>query len=250
MLTAVLTLMLAVPAPPQDFPDDVARKRALARYRVGEELMRSERFDDAAGAFRQAVAIDPLLVIAHYNLGQAYMALKRPAEAAIAYRGCQQSIERINNLGQKEREQRERDNLEELQELRSSLTQVRTGKLKALQANPEPMIARIEERIRVLENMRLSGREMIRVPAEVHLALGSAYFRQDKLQEAEGAYTAAVRENDKLGAAHNNLAVIYMLTGRFTESHTAVRAAERAGFRVDPRLKADLQAREAAAPPR
>ena len=112
------------------------------------------------------------------------------------------------------------------------------------------MIVRIEERIRLLENMRLSGREIIRVPAEVHLALGSAYFRQDKLEEAEGAYTLAVRENDKLGAAHNNLAVIYMLTGRLPQSRAAVDAAERAGFRVDPRFKADLQAREAAGPPR
>jgi protein O-GlcNAc transferase len=246
----LLAVWLAVPVTPVGaVPDDAARRNAIQRYRAGEQLLRAERYEDAAAEFRQAIELDPLLMIAHYNLGQAYMALKRPVEAVIAYHGCEAAVERINSLSQKDREQRERENLDEIQQLKSSLIEVRTGKLKAI-SNPEPFIVRIEERIRLLENMRMSGREVLHVPAEVHLALGSAYFRQNKLTEAEHAYAQAVRENAKLGAAHNNLAVIYMLSGRFRESHAAVEAAERAGFRVDPRFKADLQAREGGQPPK
>ena len=48
--------------------------------------------------------------------------------------------------------------------------------------------------------------------------------------------------NGKLGQAHNNLAVICMLTGRLDEAEAEVKLAERNGFRVNPRFKDDLNA--------
>jgi len=47
--------------------------------------------------------------------------------------------------------------------------------------------------------------------------------------------------NSKLGEAHNNLAVLYMQTGRKAEAEEAVKAAERARFRVHPQLKEDIR---------
>ena len=88
---------------------------------------------------------------------------------------------------------------------------------------------------------------MTKVPAEVHLALGSALMRQNKLSEAEAEHVAAVKADKKLGAAHNNLAVIYMLTGRFEEARHAVKQAEKTGFPVPKALKDDIKKREAAA---
>ena len=73
------------------------------------------------------------------------------------------------------------------------------------------------------------------------LALGSAYFRQEKLADAEIEWKAAVEANRKLGQAYNNLAVVYMMTGRKTEAEEAVRAAEHAGFSVNPGLKNDIR---------
>ncbi len=81
------------------------------------------------------------------------------------------------------------------------------------------------------------------VPGFVSLALGSAYFRTGKLSEAEQAYLAAVAADPKIGEAHNNLAVVYLETGRYAEADRAVRAAEKAGVRVNPELKAQIQAR-------
>ena len=49
--------------------------------------------------------------------------------------------------------------------------------------------------------------------------------------------------NPKLGEAHNNLAVIYMQTGRFDEALQELTLAEKAGFRVNPQFKADLKER-------
>jgi Flp pilus assembly protein TadD len=73
------------------------------------------------------------------------------------------------------------------------------------------------------------------------LALGSAYFRNNQTEDAEREWLAATTNNPKLGEAHNNLAALYAMTGRKQEAEQAVRAAERARFHVDPRLKEDIK---------
>ena len=47
--------------------------------------------------------------------------------------------------------------------------------------------------------------------------------------------------NPKFGEAHNNLAVIYMTSGRYKDAEAEVKAAEKAGFRVNPQFKEDLK---------
>ena len=74
------------------------------------------------------------------------------------------------------------------------------------------------------------------------MAIGSAYFRLNDLPNAEREYRAAVEVNPAFGEAHNNLAVVYMVTGRLTEAENAVKAAEKAGFKVNPKLKEDIAA--------
>jgi Flp pilus assembly protein TadD len=78
-------------------------------------------------------------------------------------------------------------------------------------------------------------------PGWMSLALGSAYFRADATADAEREYRAALAVDPKLGEAHNNLAVVCMLTGRYPEADAEIKAAEKAGFRVNPQLKEDLK---------
>ena len=54
-------------------------------------------------------------------------------------------------------------------------------------------------------------------------------------------YRAAIEVDPKLGEAHNNLAVVYLQTGRFPEADVEITAAEKAGFRVNPQLKEDVK---------
>ena len=221
------------------------RKAALEEYRSGEALLQSEQFEEAAQQFRRAIALDPFLVVAHYNLGYTSMILRRYPDAVRAYEGCIDAVELMNRAGAAEQEALEKARIDELNEIKDSLTAVRSGKIKNMAVGPT--VLRYEERIRVLEQMRYGPGAQNPVPAEVYLGLGSAYFRQNLLTEAEQAYGRAVRTNDGLGSAHNNLAVIFMLTGRFEQARGAIRSAEKAGFAVDSRLKADLAAREKSA---
>jgi Flp pilus assembly protein TadD len=59
---------------------------------------------------------------------------------------------------------------------------------------------------------------------------------------AEREWKAAVAANPRLGEAHNNLAALYATTGRKAQAQDAVNQAEKAGYRVNPRLKADIGA--------
>ena len=64
------------------------------------------------------------------------------------------------------------------------------------------------------------------------------------MEMAETEWKAAIAVKPKLGEAHNNLAVIYMQTGRLKDAEQSIKNAEKAGFRVNPRLKEDLKERQ------
>lgn len=73
------------------------------------------------------------------------------------------------------------------------------------------------------------------------MTLGSAYFRSDATADAEREYRAALAVDPKLGEAHNNLAVVCLLTGRYPQADAEITGAEKAGFRVNPQLKEDVK---------
>jgi tetratricopeptide (TPR) repeat protein len=227
----VVTAMAQEPSPEMAL-------RAQRHYKAGVELMRAENWEQAVAEFRNAIEIDPLMTLAHYNIGQCRMAQKRFVEAVQAYQDCRAAFEKIGALSAKDRERRDRARRDEINDLKNDLTRVHTLKV----GTAEHYRLRIEDRIRNLEAMESRDLpENSRVPAEVMLALGSAYFRQDKLADAEREYREALRVNRKFGAAHNNLAVILLLTGRLDEAETEMKLAERNGHKVSPRFKEDLK---------
>ena len=242
LLVSLLLLVAAPAARSQTLPDELRRRDALQHYRAGQELMSAEQFEKAADEFRAAIDRDPLLALAHYGLGQAYMALHRYASAVLAFTGCREAYERLAGMAGREREATERLRQDEIRELRESIRQVQSGRIKTATADRSHLVLKLENRIRELERMQQRNTENFQAPAEVSLALGSAYFRGGQLTDAEREWKAAVKINDRLGEAHNNLAALYAMTRRKKEAEDEVRAAERAGFRVNPRLKDDIQA--------
>jgi tetratricopeptide (TPR) repeat protein len=222
---------------------DRDRVDALRHYRLGQDALRNERLDVAEKEFQAAAKLDPTLELAPYGLGQVYMALKQYRPAIAAYEKCRDVI-RINALvvaGDEMVYQRRIDEqikaLEDEQRLYSQPG--KTASTAAAQAN----IRTIEMRIRAMKDAkhRATGGAQEPTPAWLSLALGSAYFRSGQPAEAELAWKAAVDVNPKLGEAHNNLAVIYLQTGRVTEADAAIAAAEKAGFKVNPQLKEDIK---------
>jgi tetratricopeptide (TPR) repeat protein len=151
----------------------------------------------------------------------------------------------MGNLSENDREKGERDRQDEIRGLRDNLILLSTIK----DGSAGRRTVETESRIRLLESMKFKGNIRPEMPGEFPLALGSAYFRQQKLEEAKVEYQEATKLNPKLGAAHNNLAVIYLMTGLPAAAETELSRAEKSGFAVNPRLKEDIKKAKAAHKP-
>ena len=234
LLFVMLITSIAAPATAQKIADAQSRREAVQFFRTGQEFFSAEKFDRAAEAFTKAIDKDPLFTLAHYQAGQSYMNLKRYASAIKAFKDCLQASSTLYGLAETDRFAVEKQRDDEIHEMRESV--------KALQqAGHTLQVTRAEQHLSDLEKQRTSLNGGYRPPAEVLLSLGSAFFRNGDREAAETEWKAAIDVNPKLGEAHNNLAVIYMTTGRYKEADAEVKAAEKTGFRVNPQLKEDLK---------
>ncbi len=219
----------------QKLVDEQTRRQAMELYRAGQEFMSNEQFEKAAEAYRAAIDKDPLLSVAHYQLGQAHMALKRFTSAVMAYQGCIDAMASLHQLEESNKFEVDRVRQETIRELRTELNST-SQKMDDLKKTV------LSQRLQELEMERTSkGGGPFRPPAFVMLAIGSAHFRNGDRDSAGTAWEAAVQADPKLGEAHNNLAVFYMLSGRKADAENAVKMAEKAGFKVNPQLKADIK---------
>lgn len=244
VVTALALTVLPSFAAAQDETVTAQRlKEAREHYQKGATLMIEEDFAKAAAEFRMATRLDPAYTMAFYSLGQASMALGRYDDAATAYEGCRETILARASLDVQQRGEARQARTDELLDIEAAI--MRWG---GPDAPPNAYTMRMHERKRMLEQQQeKQAISPVGVPAELSIALGSAYFRLRRLEDAEGEYLAAIAAEDPTGTAHNNIAVIYMMTERFDEAKQSVVWAEEAGFRVDPRFKDDLEKRAAAA---
>jgi tetratricopeptide (TPR) repeat protein len=215
---------------------------AVPHYRAGMQLLAHEYWNDAAAAFKRAIAADDRFALAYYGLGRAEMGRKDYRAAISALLACRDlfikdaGLRATRELGAMQRRQ------EQINELRYALREQQSGPQTVAQ---QRVVQEIQNQISDLESRGLaSDLEMQAVaPAFVSLSLGSAYFRSGSLAEAETAYLDALKANPRMGEAYNNLAVVYMMSDRLVEAERAVRQAERNGYRVNPGLKDELRAR-------
>jgi tetratricopeptide (TPR) repeat protein len=248
MRTCIATLVtaLALVTLAHAAPQNNAREKAMPPYRAGLDHMQAEAFEQAAKSFQVAIGIDPTFEMAHYFLGRAYMPLKKYVEAAAAFAKTRELYigatgRQFANVQEAQRYRRER-----VVEIDEVIRQVQSVPEAAQSAQMQHYLRQLTEQKRLLQESIQRGGDVTittSVPAYVSLSLGSAYFRMGNLPEAEKAYREAIAADPNAGEAHNNLAVVYLETGRYKEAQRAVRAAEKAGMRVHPQLKADIAAK-------
>jgi tetratricopeptide (TPR) repeat protein len=220
-----------------------SREKALLHYRVGFEHLRAEAFEAAAAAFQQAISLDDQFDLAYFGLGRANMGLRRYVQAASAFERCRDLYlatagRQFSNAQEAQLYRRER-----IEEIDETIRQYSTARQTA---QVQYAVRQLSDQKRQLQDALQRGTNMsiqTTVPNWVSLALGSAYFRAGRLPDAEQAYKAAIAADPGTGEAHSNLAVVYLETGRYDEAERAVRAAEKAGFRVNPQLKQDIKDR-------
>src|SRR5262249_19802268 len=151
---------------------------------------RVEHWDEAAKEFKQAIDIDAKYKLAYYGLGRSYMGLKRYGEAATAYEHCRALYQQDASDKFTSRQEADRIRQDDLDQLKSAIS--------TLQARSEngkpPAAAQTQARMLRDQAQRIQNKrdELNRnvdlgsdVPAFLSLALGSAYFREEKFPDAE-----------------------------------------------------------------
>jgi Tfp pilus assembly protein PilF len=216
--------------------DRFTAAKALQHYQAGREHFQREHWDQAERQFAQAVRLDPMLTVAHYDLGRTYMALRRYTSAVRAYLGARDAYKRLNALAAG---QRAADRARE-QESRVRANTAFAERPQAAGDRPPVALRERENRAQESGEPRWTPEEP---PAELWLALGSAYLRLGHHDDAERQYRAAIAANPALGEAHNNLGVLCLMKGQLDEAARELALAERAGYRVSAGLKAELAAR-------
>jgi tetratricopeptide (TPR) repeat protein len=239
LLTAIALMTISFPAQVQE-PQQAL---ALQHLQTGEQALQIERWEEAQREFKAAIQLDPLLELAYYGLGRAYMGARQHAEAVQAFRRCRDvffSNARDRLANNVEAERRLEDQIRNLQDYRRTLESGRTRTY-----NTAATITRLDSEIAQLETARRRGNSTApETPPYISTALGSALFRTGAFPEAEQEWRNAVAVDPTIGEVHNNLAVVYMLTGRFDEAEREVKLAEKNGFKVREGFKQDLKARK------
>lgn len=221
--------------------------RATRLYKVGWESMHHEAWAAAAKAFQQSIDIDPKFALAYYSLGRAEMALRNFPKAIAAYTTCRELYvasggEHFNS--QLEATKRLDDRILEMRIAIDQAEQVPTSKAGTQSQNLRVRELRIElDRLTQAKDRNITISLDATVPYFLPLALGAAYSRSGKLVDAEREYKAAIELDSSAGEAHNNLAVVYLATGRIEAAAQEVALAEKGRFRVNPDLKAEIAER-------
>jgi tetratricopeptide (TPR) repeat protein len=217
----------------QVIPNEADLREAVNHYRTGQKWLVAERWERAITEFRAAARLYPLFTDAQYGLGQANMALQRYTSAILAFQECLASARAIHGLRDRARFEADRRILDEVSEIRDAIRRRSDADVRA---------RRLDEYAATLLRGRSILGQPFEPPAPVLLALGSAHFHNGDRGRAEYYWMEATRVDDALGEAWNNLAVVYASSGRGLEAADAIRKAERARFRVNPKLKETIAA--------
>jgi tetratricopeptide (TPR) repeat protein len=230
-LSLAVVVVFATVVHAQLLPEDADRRSAIEHFWTGQDLLHTEQWEPASAEFRRAIALNPLLTDAYYGLGQAQMGLRRYTSAALAFQSCLEAARRVHTLREKARVESDRTIWDHVDEVRDTIRRRGEASLRSRQ---------LDQYVSTLLRSRSSLGLPFEPPPPVLLALGSAHFRNGDRQRAEYYWTQAVKFDSGLGEAWNNLAAVYAASGRKPLAQEAVRHAEQAGFRVNPRLKDDI----------
>ena len=212
---------------------------AMRHLRLGEENMHAEQWDKAEAEFQAAIKLEPSLEMGHYGLGQVYMATKRFPAAVNAYLECRDAVAANGAKRATNDQEAQRQLDDQIRALEDEKTLLVSGRVTAMMSGGP---IDLDRRIQDLKSRRFRNEKTVPdTPAWISIALGSAYLRSGSMADAEREYLQALKADPKLGEAHNNLAVVYMLSGRYPQADAEIKAAEKSGFRVNPQLKQDLK---------
>src|SRR2546428_2300467 len=162
LLLPIVLALLWVPLPAKPYADKY--DEAMKHSRAGQQFLNSEHWDAAEGEFKEAIKLYPLLDIAHYGLGQVYMATKRYREAVVAYQQCREAFKASAAESIADRTAAEQRLADRIRDIKDEISSLESGRLKAagssqMPGNTQQKVDRLKDMVRELETRRYRSNE-------------------------------------------------------------------------------------------
>jgi VWFA-related protein len=225
------------PAAPGATGIDPGRRMEDARRLAGEgdQRLAADAFEDAAKAYADAAALEPMYFMAHYGLGRARMAQKDYGAAIAAFEQARRVFEERTEMVRGRRAAQDAERAARVAASRATQgSRGDSGSPSTGRGTPDPP--------NVDPGFSTATEPLPELPPGLTLALGSAYFRSGRIADAEREYRAAVAAEPKLGEARINLAVVLLMTGKPAEAKDQIAEAKKAGTKVPLGLEKDIDA--------
>jgi tetratricopeptide (TPR) repeat protein len=245
MRGAILAVVLLIgpQVAPSREPTTIDVQRAKQHDRDGWKALQDGHADKAVNEFQAALQINPEYADALHGLGKAEMTLQQYPDAVAALERCRLSYLHGGTEDAERRLIEKGARQAQIEKLKQELQQLQLNGDQSM--GTSNYMTNLRQQIRDLEGVRDPGPIVAAegaVPPFISLALGSAYFRVDRLGDAERMFRDALAAQPKFGEAHSNLALVCLLTNRAAEADQHIREAEEAGFKVNPELKRRVRA--------
>jgi Flp pilus assembly protein TadD len=245
MLAPALLLAASAAADCSTAATEAQRAEAAALFQEGQQALLESRWNDAEGPLARALALDPQHAHAHYGLGQAYMGLRRFPDAVGAFGRSREAFRCAGGSGRLDDQIRAlRDVIRRFERNRSQEGGAQWRAVNGDSSTKGDALVAAHELERRLDDLERAKKSADPAPLGVTLALGTAYFQAGSLDDAEREFRAVLAADPRSGDAHNNLAVVLMLTERPDDAEREVKLAEKAGVPVPPRLKDEIRRRK------
>ncbi len=219
----------------------VAYKQAEQQFKKGQAQFKKKQYERAQLHMEKALEIFPLHANAIYHLALMSYMKKDNIGALRNIVAAKQAVVRLNDLKAKVIHERKNKLNEYQKDLKNGFYAGHFGDnnpclVQFGQFYSDMLATEVE-----LIKDKATDKVMLGIPADFFYVHGNILYRMKSYKKALLQYVEAVKRNPRHGGALNNLATLFLKAQDKEKALVCVRYAEKAGFKVDPRLKKELQ---------
>ncbi len=214
-------------------------KKAERQFKKGQIQFKKKQLDRAQEYMQKALKIFPHHADAMYHLALLSYLKKDNVGALRHIVAAKEAVVWLNDLKAKVTHERKRK-LDEYQRDLKNGTYV--GQLGGSAGS---MMGAGYSKLLIHEvewtKEKVTDKRMLGIPADFFYVHGNILFRMESYKKAIIQYVETVKRNPRHGLAFNNLAILFLKAKDKEKARVCVRCAGEAGFKVNPRLKKELE---------
>lgn len=213
---------------------------ARSHYTKAMQLLADNKLGEGEAELLEAVKTFPQLAEGFVELGNLSMRRKEYREGLERYLKARDALSELHGMQRQQEAERQRQLQESIDLLNERISDLSRSQRASDQGKIQQAMVHLEK----LKQERANLQPSIESPftPEVHFLVGTAQMKLEQFEEAAKEFQNALTLRPNFGEAHNNLAVVLYYRRDYPACWEHLRAAERAGIRVDPLFKEELTA--------